>query len=160
MATTTTPEPYRVPREQRGVPAPPDAEVERARRLATILDRYFVDPILGFVIPGAGDVIGSVLGLYTVVLAVRRRVSPVIVARMLSNLAVDAALGIVPLVGDLFDLGHRAHTKNAVLLAERAEHGGRATARDWIAVIGAALAFVLAMGLAIYAAIALVRRLR
>jgi hypothetical protein len=111
------------------------------------------------VIPGVGDVVGSVLGLYAIVLAVRRRVSPVIVARMLLNLAVDAALGIIPVAGDLFDLGHRAHTKNAVLLAERAERGGRATVRDWLAVVGAALALVLSLALAIYAAVVLVRSL-
>ncbi len=101
--------------------------------------------------------LGSLLGLYTVVIAIKRRLSPVVIARMILNLAIDAAIGIVPLVGDLFDVGFRANTRNAALLADRALAGGRATRRDWLAVVGAALAFGLAIGLAIYAAIAVVR---
>ena len=158
MTPTTTPEPYRVPRAQRGDRPHPDPEVARVRRLARILDGYYVDPLLGLVLPGAGDFVGSVIGLYTIVLAARRRVSPVIIARMLLNLALDAAVGIIPLAGDLFDVRHRAHTKNAVLLAERAEQtGGRATVRDWLAVLGAAFVFVTAIVLAIYVALRLIR---
>jgi hypothetical protein len=134
-----------------------DPDVERVKRLAKILDGYFVDPIIGLFLPGAGDVIGSMLGMYTIALAVRRRMSPIIVARMLMNLTLDAAFGIIPFVGDVFDFAHKANTKNVALLSERAEHGGKATARDWLAVVGAALAFGAAIGLAIYAIVALVR---
>src|SRR5690606_8958186 len=83
----------------------PDREIERVRVFARVLDDYFVDPLLGLVLPGAGDVIGSTIGIYTVVIAVRRKVSPVIIARMLMNLAVDAVVGFIPLAGDLFDIG-------------------------------------------------------
>lgn len=135
----------------------PDPELARVQRFARLLDNYFLDPILGLVVPGAGDLVGSMLGMYTVILAVRRRVSPVIIARMLMNLAVDAAIGVVPLAGDLFDLGFKANTKNVALLAERTQAGGRASAKDWLAVIGAGLAFLAVFALAIYAIVALVR---
>lgn len=125
--------------------------------LARILDRNFVDPILGLIFPGIGDLAGSLLGLYAVSLALRRRMSPVVIARMLLNLAADALLGAIPLFGDLFDFGFRAHERNARLLAERAEHGGRATARDWLLVAGAAILFVGSLALAAYALIALLR---
>lgn len=138
-------------------PTPHDPELARVGRLARLLDHYLVDPILGLLVPGLGDVAGSLLGLYAVALALQRRVSPVIIARMLLNLALDAVLGIVPLAGDLFDLGFRANQRNARLLADRASHGGRATARDWLLVIGAALVFVGALALAVYAVTALVR---
>jgi hypothetical protein len=139
-------------------PAPaPDPELERVRRLARIFDRYLVDPIVGLVAPGAGDLAGSLLGLYAVSLALRRKLSPVVVARMLLNLSVDALLGAVPLLGDLFDLGFRAHERNARLLAERAGGGGEATPRDWLLVAGAAAVFVGSLGLAIYAVVALIR---
>ncbi len=157
MATTTTPLPYRIPRAHRGTGTQLDPEIERVRRFAQIMDQYFVDPILGFVLPGAGDVVSSALGLYTVVLAFQRRVSPIVIARMLTNLAIDAAVGIIPVFGDLFDIGHKAHAKNVALLADRAAHGGKGTRRDWLAVVGAALAFGAAIGLAIYAVVALVR---
>lgn len=135
-----------------------DTELERARVLARVLDDYFVDPLLGFVLPGAGDVIGSMLGFYTVTIAVRRKVSPVIIARMLMNLAVDAAFGFVPVVGDLFDAGFKAKRRNLELLAERVEeHGGRATWRDWVVVVGAGVAYVAVMVLIVWMAVALLR---
>lgn len=137
--------------------ADPDPELARVRRLARVLDDYYVDPLLGFVLPGIGDLAGSLVGLYTILIAIRRRVSPVIIARMLIHLAVDAALGVIPIVGDVFDIGHKATTKNLALLTRRVEAGGRATARDWVAVVGAVLAFVAAAGLAIYAVVAVVR---
>ncbi len=134
-----------------------DRELQRVQTLARVLDRYAVDPIVGFLVPGAGDLAGSLLGLYAVAIALRRRMSPAIVARMLLNLSIDALLGAVPLVGDLFDLGFRAHERNVQLLAERATHGGRATARDWLLVAGAALVFFGSLALAIYAVVAVFR---
>ena len=133
----------------------PDRELQRVQTLARVLDTYLVDPLLGLLLPGAGDLAGSVLGLYAVGLALRRRVSPVVIARMLLNLSFDALLGAVPLLGDLFDLGFRAHQRNVRLLLERAESGGRATARDWLLVAGAALLFAGTVALAVYAVYAL-----
>ena len=34
----------------------PDPEIERVRSIARILDNYFVDPIIGMFVPGAGEV--------------------------------------------------------------------------------------------------------
>ncbi|MDQ3366332.1 MAG: DUF4112 domain-containing protein [Myxococcota bacterium] len=134
-----------------------DPELDRVRQLATVLDRYLVDPILGLVIPGGGDIVGSLLGLYTVIIAIRRRMSPVIIARMLMNLGIDAVFGIVPLIGDLFDVGFKANQRNVALLEDRRHRGGRATARDWLMVVGAAVAFLAMMALSVYAIIALLR---
>jgi len=134
-----------------------DRELRRVQTLARILDRNLVDPILGLIFPGAGDLAGSLLGLYAVSLALRRRMSPVVIARMLLNLAADALVGAIPLLGDLFDLGFRAHERNARLLAERAGHDGRATPRDWLLVIGAAAMFLGALALSAYVLIALLR---
>lgn len=128
----------------------PDREIERARTVAKVLDNYLVDPLVGLLLPGVGDIATSMAGLYTVGLALSRRLSPVIIARMLLNLALDAILGAVPLIGDLFDLAHRANTKNVALLEQRAGMGGRATARDWAMVVGAFAVFVAAVGGAIY----------
>lgn len=133
-------------------------ELARVRTLTRVLDRYMLDPVLGLVLPGAGDLIGSVLGLYVVAIAVRRRVSPIVIARMLMNLAIDAAIGVVPIAGDLADLAFRANEKNFALLSERYD-GRRATARDWLAVGGALLAFVGVLALATYAIVRVIRAL-
>jgi hypothetical protein len=135
--------------------AKPDP-LERVRTLTRVLDHYLVDPLLGLILPGAGDLIGSVLGLYVVGVALHRRTSPVIIARMLLNLALDAGFGFVPVLGDIADFAFKANQKNLALLSER-PIGGRATARDWLVVGGAALVFVAVFALAIYGIVALVR---
>ena len=127
------------------------------RSIARVLDRYFVDPLIGLVIPGGGDVLGSLLGVYTVVLAARRKVSPVIIARMLMNLAADAVIGFIPFIGDLFDIGFKANQRNVDLLEQRVHDGGRATAKDWLIVVGAALAYMVVMALIIWGIVALFR---
>lgn len=134
-----------------------DPDVERVRRFAKILDNYYVDPLIGLVLPGAGDLVGSMLGLYTVTLAFRRRMSPVVISRMLMNLALDSVLGIVPLLGDIVDVGFKANVRNVELLTDRSQIGGKATAKDWLAVVGAALVFFAVIGLSIYAVVSLIR---
>ena len=135
---------------------PLPAEIARARTLARVLDHYLVDPLLGLVLPGAGDLIGSLLGLYVVVIAVRRRMSPLVIARMLLNLALDAVLGAIPVIGDIADFAYKANEHNLALLVDR-RTTGRATARDWLAVGGAVVAFAAVIAGVIYAIVAMVR---
>ena len=154
METAVAP-PHR-PRPDR---APIAADLERVRTLSRVLDSYLLDPLLGLVLPGAGDLIGSAIGFYLVVVAARRGVPPVVIARMLLNLAVDAGLGLVPVIGDLFDVVFKANANNLRLLDAQIEHPGEASARDWLTVIGAGLAFAAVIGLTIYAIIAVIRAL-
>jgi hypothetical protein len=136
-----------------------DRELRNVQTLARVLDSYLVDPLLGLLLPGAGDLAGALLGLYAVALAIRRRMSPVVIARMLLNLSIDALLGAIPLLGDLFDFAFHANERNVRLLVERGESGGRATPRDWLMVVGAAVVFVGSMALAAYILVALLRLL-
>ena len=146
MATISSPRIYVRPQTPVGSGTARDVEIERVRTAAKVLDSYFVDPLIGLFIPGGGDVIGSLLGVYTVMIAVRRGVSPVIIARMIMNLGLDAIVGFIPFVGDLFDFGFKANKKNAELLAQSVEtRGGKASAKDWFVVVGAALAYIAIM---------------
>ena len=132
-----------------------DVELERVRTLARLLDHYLLDPLIGLLIPGGGDVLGSLLGMYIVMIAVRRKAAPVVIARMLMNLAADAAIGFIPLIGDLADIGFKANMKNVELLEQRKQ--GRVSPRDWLIVAGAALAFVVVIGFVVWGVVALVR---
>jgi hypothetical protein len=136
--------------------APTDAEVAVVQRVTRWMDVLALDPVLGFVLPGVGDVVGSVFGLYVVSLAVRRRLPAIVIARMLLNLGVDTLLGVVPIAGDLADVAFRAHRRNAELLLSR-EATGKASWRDWAMVVGAAGLLVGALVLSAWAAVALVR---
>jgi hypothetical protein len=119
-------------------------DIRAAETLAKWLDDRFLDPLLGFALPGVGDVIGSVLGLYVVVVAFKRKLPLVTVARMLVNLGVDALVGAVPIAGDLFDVAWKANKRNVRLLRERHE-ARRDTAGDWLRVAGATLLLLAAV---------------
>ncbi|MBC8132140.1 MAG: DUF4112 domain-containing protein [Deltaproteobacteria bacterium] len=81
-------------------------------------DARFVDPLLGLVLPGVGDVLGAAAGLYIVMIAVRHGAPRTVVARMLFNLSIDCLGGVVPIVGDLFDALNRANVRNVRLLQQ------------------------------------------
>lgn len=101
------------------------AALDKLDRYALLLDgkfripgtsiRFGWDPILGLV-PGFGDVVGFLMSLYLVVQAVRLGVSRRIAFAMLGNIGVEALLGMVPVLGDLFDAGFKANTRNVRLL--------------------------------------------
>ena len=38
-----------------GTAARPDTELDRVRAFARVLDVYFVDPLIGLIVPGVGD---------------------------------------------------------------------------------------------------------
>ena len=123
-------------RDLAGAPPSPElASIARGvRTLARVMDDYYLDPILGFVLPGIGDVIGSLIGVYIVIVAVRRGLSPVLIARMLINLALDAAIGALPILGDLADVAFKANDLNVALLVDaprdrRHARDARATGR-------------------------------
>ncbi len=133
-------------------------DVARAVRMADWLDGRFIDPVVGLVLPGAGDFAMSLAGLYPVFVAARHRMPAVVIARMLQNLAIDALVGAVPLLGDAFDFFWRAHRKNADLLLQR-HVLGPSPLRDWAVVIAWLMALVLAIALPVALLVMVARRL-
>jgi hypothetical protein len=113
-------------------------DLQRIRTITRWLDDRYLDPILGFLLPGLGDVVPLAFGLYVLITAARRRVPPVVLARMILNVGIDALVGVVPVLGDLFDIVFKAHRRNAELLMQRHGHS-RGTAGDWLLVIGSLL---------------------
>ncbi|HEX3903581.1 MAG TPA: DUF4112 domain-containing protein [Polyangia bacterium] len=117
-----------------------DHALMAAEKLAHWLDDRFLDPLLGLLLPGLGDLLGSALGLYPVLLAWQRRAPKGLLARMLLNLAVDAAGGSIPILGDLWDFVFKAHARNLALLRSRT--GGAAIRGHWSDNLVVALAIV------------------
>jgi hypothetical protein len=130
-------------------PEKPDARdpaLEAATTLARWLDGRFLDPILGLLLPGVGDLLGSALGIYPIYLAWRRQAPKALLARMLLNLAIDALGGSVPIVGDIWDFFFRAHARNLALLEARAKDGAVTSRRsDTVVVAAAGVAVVAAV---------------
>jgi len=90
--------------------------IRRAERVVRLMDQGLLDPILGLLLPGLGDAVGIVVGLYLVYVARAIGASKALQARMLLNLALDGLLGAVPFFGDLFDFAFKANTRNLALL--------------------------------------------
>jgi hypothetical protein len=99
--------------------------VARARGLARLLDDLIhipgtnigigLDPIIGL-IPGLGDVLGGVMSSYILVVAAQEGAPTSVLVRMLGNIALDSVVGVVPVVGDLFDFGVKSNRRNVHLL--------------------------------------------
>jgi len=129
--------------------APDPRGLDALRRWARIFDSAFripgtgitfgIDPILGL-IPGLGDVASPVFSLFFLWHGLRLGVPKVVLARMFFNVLIDAAVGAVPVVGDLFDFGWKANAWNLALLERHAVPGRRPTSADWLVVILCSLA--------------------
>jgi len=77
--------------------------------------RFGLDAIVGLV-PGIGDAVTTVVSLYIVHEARQLGAPWHVVSRMLANVAIDGAIGAVPLLGDAFDVMWRANRRNVALL--------------------------------------------
>src|SRR5690606_23722285 len=109
------------------------AHLARLEVITDWMDRRYLDPLLGFVFPGVGDTATSLLGLYGVYVGYRLETHPIVLARMLLNLGIDALLGSIPLAGAVFDIVYRAHERNLALLQATTERG-RPRTSDWLLV--------------------------
>jgi len=121
MAPTPEPEILR-PRVARGADMFSDRNLDL---LSHILDdflripgtqiRFGLDGVIGL-IPGVGDVLGAMASWIIILAAWMRGVPRVTLARMMANVAIDAIVGAVPILGDVFDVAWKANRRNFELL--------------------------------------------
>ena len=109
--------------------------------------RIGLDAIVGFLAPGAGDVLTGLASVAVLIAAVRRGVPRVILLRMIVNIAIDVAIGWVPIVGDVADVMWRSNRKNLDLLERHEDPDRPATAGDWAVVLGAIAAILTAVAI-------------
>ncbi|HEY9874051.1 MAG TPA: DUF4112 domain-containing protein, partial [Candidatus Obscuribacterales bacterium] len=69
-------------------------------------------------IPGAGDLVSTAFSAYIIFLAARFRLPNKVLTQMILNIALEAAVGAVPLVGDLFDAYYKSNIRNLALLEQ------------------------------------------
>ena len=121
---------------------------EWAKRLSVLLDsavtipgtnvKIGLDPILGLLLPELGDTLTAAVSLTLLGVAFRERVPKLVLARMLINIAIDALLGAVPVLGDLFDFAFRSNEKNLALIERhRGDPARPLTLGDRLVVFGA-----------------------
>lgn len=101
--------------------------LRRLARIARLMDtaigipgtrlRLGADSVLGLM-PVIGDGAGALVGLYIVNEARRLGVPKEKLSKMVGNIAMDACVGSVPLLGDIFDLYFKSHRRNVHLILE------------------------------------------
>ena len=90
------------------------------------------DSIMGLLLPGAGDAASAVSHVALLLAAFQARVSKLVIARMVLNAAIDALVGVVPGLGDVFDVAWKANARNLELLERAERRGTHATIGDYL----------------------------
>jgi hypothetical protein len=104
--------------------------------------RIGLDAIVGLV-PGLGDVLSGGLGLLVVLRGAQLGVPGIVLARMLANVAVDFAIGSIPVIGDAFDLWFKANQRNVGLIRRHTTQPAASTSGTWAFFGGLLLAVLL-----------------
>ena len=84
-------------------------------RLPLVPVRFGLDSVIGLV-PVVGDTVSWAVAGLIVAEARRLGAPPELVGQMLANNALDWGVGLVPLAGDILDVGVKANTRNVTLL--------------------------------------------
>ena len=90
---------------------------DRAFRLPGTDFRFGLDGVFGL-LPGIGDAGTALVSTVIVADAYKSGARKRTIGAMLKNIGVDFLIGSIPLVGDLFDFGYKANTKNIKLLRD------------------------------------------
>jgi NAD/NADP transhydrogenase beta subunit len=84
--------------------------------------RFGLDGIIGL-IPGAGDLSTFAVSGYLLWVMAQNGASGFVLARMVLNVVIDAVIGAIPFVGDLFDIAFKANMRNMKLMQEHYQEG-------------------------------------
>lgn len=101
-------------------------------RLAKLMDAQFTipgttirfgfDALIGL-IPGAGDLSTFAISGYMLFIMARNGASGFVLARMVLNIVIDAIVGAIPILGDIFDVAFKANMRNMRLMNEHYKEG-------------------------------------
>jgi hypothetical protein len=107
-------------------------QLKWVERIASVMDdnfrvpgtnfRFGLDPILNF-IPFAGDLSGFIISAALLYIMAKNGASRKVLILMSLNIAIDAIVGAIPLVGQVSDFYIKANTRNIKLLKEHYQKG-------------------------------------
>ena len=131
------------------------SSLKRLRQLSYVLDnavgipgtnfRFGLDPVLGAL---GGDVVTGLVSVYIVFEAMQMGLPAPTIGRMGFNILLDTLTGLVPVLGDLFDVGWKANSKNVALIEKHVASPMPSRAQDKaiaVVVLVALLALVVGM---------------
>jgi hypothetical protein len=110
--------------------------------------RFGLDGLLGL-IPWAGDLSTLAVSGYMITVMARNGASGYVLARMILNVTIDAIVGTIPFIGDIFDFAWKANLKNMRLM-RRYYQEGRYRGSAWKVIAPVLLLLVLIISATIY----------
>jgi hypothetical protein len=119
--------------------------------------RFGWDPIIGLV-PWVGDAVTALFGSVIIFHAYHLRLPRIVQLRMLINIVIDVAIGIVPFFGDVADVFWKSNARNFALLEHYAGTDRPARRGDWLFVAAVMSTVVLVALLPLLAAVWFLRR--
>ena len=141
-------------------------ERRRLDRLAWLMDnsipipglnyRIGLDGIIGL-IPGLGDTLGAVVSSYILSEAARLGAPKSVLLKMAFNIVLDALLGAIPILGDIFDLTWKANLRNVNLLRDYFEKPRKTVAVSRLFIATLILLIILFVGFLVLAGALLLR---
>ncbi|HEY0264747.1 MAG TPA: DUF4112 domain-containing protein [Granulicella sp.] len=108
--------------------------------------RFGIDGIVGL-IPGVGDILGGLASTIIVLAAWFRGVPYVTILRMVANVGIEVVVGMIPFLGDWFDIAWKANRKNYALLERSLNHPRKNEWGDYLFLLGL-FAMLMALALA------------
>lgn len=107
-----------------------DARLALVKRVTKLMDEEFeiggfkfgLDPLLNL-IPIAGDLSGYIVSVLLIFTMLKHGVSGKVAVKMLGNATLDALVGAIPVLGNIFDFTYKANKKNLKLLTEHYTYG-------------------------------------
>jgi hypothetical protein len=86
-------------------------------KTARYMDKYFLDPIIGLIPGGVGDVLSSFLAIPFIYFALVQVKSIPLTLAVICNVLKDALLGSIPFfIGDIIDVFNRSYVANLRLI--------------------------------------------
>ncbi len=92
------------------------SEYQLVEKVAFLMDKCFLDPILGFFMPELGDFITSLTVLPSIYVSMFVVRSLPLTLAVISNMMMDTLVGMVPFIGDVADIFYRSNVKNYTLI--------------------------------------------
>lgn len=139
-------------------------DIQSLERWAWLLDksipipgtsyRMGVDSLIGL-LPGLGDWLGGLISSYILWHAVQSRVPAVVIGRMAVNVLLDTFLGMIPVVGDIFDIAFKSNEYNMRLLEQYRQEPKESVKQNAFFLIVFFLALLSLIGLTLWLAIKL-----
>ncbi len=109
--------------------------------------RVGLDPLIGL-IPGAGDFVSSAAGLTLLGAGIQKGVPKSVYLRMAANWTLNALVGAVPILGDLFSFWYKSNSRNHTLLRAHLDDvtDHEAESQGWtpVIILGVIIALVFA----------------